>query len=335
MKKKTLLLAIAVFILPLVVVGSHVWVASQSQISHGNIVFREKHPLFDDQSVILVTDVDGNSIRMVGRFGGSPTWSPDGRFIAVGCEKDICVLDFSTLPDMHNYPFRGGLKYAYRLPAPKPCEEKVNYGHGGFYAGILSISWSPSGERLAVVCGSEEPEAVRSVCILSLNGQLECWDESIGKDIYRVAWSPVDEDVLAIAGPSVAENTSEIILVNPRGENPVALARGWSPEWSPDGKQIAFVQMTAGKLGISIINKDTSGFYWIESSTKGLSYNCRGFTGTCRLSWSPDKRYIVFTSSGETGIGLLLFRLDLKTGEIIRLVDSSYFYYPAEPDWGP
>jgi Tol biopolymer transport system component len=282
-------------------------------------------------------DADGNFIRKVGEFGGSPTWSPDGKFIAVGCEKEICILDFATMPDMrNNLGMRSNSpKSAYRLPAPDRCEEKVNYGHGELYSGILSMSWSPSGKKLAVVCGSEDPKEVRSVCILSLDGGTECWDESLSQDIYRAVWSPMDENVIAIAGPSVAENTSEITLVNARGQNPIQLARGWSPEWSPDGKQIAYAQMTQEHLGIAIINRDGTGFRWANHAIQNFDYDCRRFTGTCRLSWSPDGRYIVFTSPWFMGIGLELYRIDLQTEKIIRLVDDTYFRYPAEPDWGP
>lgn len=336
-KNNAILVSSTIAAILLIVAGIHLWIFFQSNAQSGNIVLREKKSGSTTQSSILVIDADGNRIRTVGYFEGSPTWSPDGRFIAVGCEKDICILDFSTMPDMrNNLGMRSSRpEFAYRIPAPKGCEEKVNYGGGGGYFGILSISWSPSGKKMAVVCGSEDPKEIRSVCILSLEGMMDCWNESISKDIFRVAWSPVDEDLIATGGPDTVENTSEIRLVDSKGQNPVVLTQGLSPEWSPDGRQIAYIKMESDHLGIAIINVDGTGFHWIGRSTQGWGYDCRGFTGTCRLSWSPNGRYIIFTSPPSMGIGLELYRMDLQTGDAIRLLDNMIFQYPAEPDWGP
>ncbi len=337
MTKKSIILISFIGIFILVISGIYFWTCSHSDIPRGNIVLRTKSPI-SPYSSILVMDGNGNYIRWVGYFEGSPTWSPNGRFIAVGCENKICILDFSTMPDKRNYLGwqRSEPDIAYRLQSSELCKSNSNYGDGVPYSGILSMSWSPDGQRLAVVCGGEEPASMRSVCVLSLDGEMHCWDNSVSKDVYRVSWSPVDEDVIAISGFSAAENTSKILLVNAQGKKPVYLAHGWSPEWSPDGKQLAYIQMGPEHVGIAIINRDGTGSHWVERSTQGWSYECRGFTGTCRLSWSPDGHYLTFVSSSDvSGMTLWLYRLNIQTGDAIQLLDNMIVTYPAEPDWGP
>jgi hypothetical protein len=57
--------------------------------------------------------------------------------------------------------------------------------------------------------------------------------------------------------------------------------------------------------------------------------------GTCRLTWSPDGRFIVFPSV------MLMYdwritRLDLQTGEVIFITNIPPFGRAvSEPDWEP
>ncbi|HEX2997176.1 MAG TPA: hypothetical protein VHP14_20305, partial [Anaerolineales bacterium] len=151
---------------------------------------------------------------------------------------------------------------------------------------------------------------------------------------------------------------SKIYVTDVYGKNQVYLTDGWGATWSPDGKQIAFMQWQNkffwyenGKIiidetinqfsGLAVINQDGSGFKWLyrnpdaaEDSTDILSFNCDGMANVCRASWSPDGRYIVFVGGNGGMYTFHIFRLDLKTGKVIFLspVDE-YSRFVSEPDW--
>ena len=62
---------------------------------NGRIIFQSKDSL-------MLIDGDGNHLQYLGSISGfSPTWSPDGKFIAIGCKDGtkICVL--SALNDVY------------------------------------------------------------------------------------------------------------------------------------------------------------------------------------------------------------------------------------------
>ena len=60
----------------------------------------------------------------------------------------------------------------------------------------------------------------------------------------------------------------------------------WSPVWSPDGQQIAFLSERDGLTGIYVMNADGSDAHRLTST---LSVG-RGY------SWSPDSRQIAFSA---------------------------------------
>lgn len=340
--KKQLLIPSLIVALLLLFFGIYLLETGLVNIPQGEILLRTRSQEISAKSAIIVVSGDGNNIRWVGNYEGSPTWSPDGRYIAVGCKSEICVLDYATLPDRRNKLGNQNRlpESAYRLQAPQFCSSSFSYGDGSPYSGILSMSWSPDGKSLAVVCGGEKEEGLRSVCILPLEGDMKCWEEGISKDVYRVAWSPADKDLIAIGGSGSGGTSSKIYLVDQNGENPVYLTYGWSPEWSPDGEQIAFISDEPGSLGIATIHKDGTNRQWLYVSTsqprdERIYFDCRGISGTCRLSWSADQRHITFVSSNGDIYSYKLYRLDIKTGKVIELIDEMLFEHVAEPDWGP
>jgi dipeptidyl aminopeptidase/acylaminoacyl peptidase len=106
-----------------------------------------------------------------------------------------------------------------------------------------------------------------------------------------------------------------------------------SPEWSPDGRQIAFIRPKA----------HTSDQIWVMNADgthqRGLTRLRRGpqlfgDTGTPDLSWSPDGRQLVFAAwpTNQGGVEQL-YLLNVRTHSVRRLTHLSTG--ARNPAWAP
>jgi eukaryotic-like serine/threonine-protein kinase len=98
------------------------------------------------------------------------------------------------------------------------------------------------------------------------------------------------------------------------------------PKWSPDGRQIAFIDLEAGKpQSIYLVPADGGS----PSELHATSFN------VWRLNWMPDGNSIVYAeSTNASGTpSTLIHSLDLKTLKVSTLPDSHQRYWPAlSPD---
>jgi WD40 repeat protein len=69
------------------------------------------------------------------------------------------------------------------------------------------------------------------------------------------------------------------------------------PAWSPDGKWIAYVDLSITNQAIHIVSPDLTQSYTVYKPTAGLNLQ------TYPLSWSPDSKWLTFgTSDGSIWI---------------------------------
>ena len=95
-----------------------------------------------------------------------------------------------------------------------------------------------------------------------------------------------------------------IVLVRPDGSDRVRLtddpAQDEEPQWSPDGRRIAFRSDREGDYDLFVVNSDGSGL-------RRLTENSARETVP---SWSPDGRSIVFASDRDGNLELYTLLLE-------------------------
>lgn len=279
--------------------------------------------------------MDGNGCFpnfVMPEVSGSPSWSTDGNRLAIGCENNtsLCILDTkATLNTCISSEKKTGqcqpiLIQKFELPQKISGDERM-----------YNISWAFDGLQVAVEGGSEVTHQY-FVYLLTL-ADSRTWEVLIqGLSKFNVAWSPKDEQ-LAFSG---------LVLINPHSTNLVA--SGYFPEWSPDGKKIAFVKNSLDDnkeaYGIALISLDSENWKWLyEPILRDDRYYFPPHNILIRdngqdhrlLSWSPDEQYIAFVSESGLGSKSHIYRLNIATGEIVILtanLESDAFYAPA---WGP
>lgn len=223
-----------------------------------------------DSAGVWAANVDGSDQRLLRQLTGSLGISRDGRWVAIGTpgneiQKVQVSGDSLALSTM------------------------VSVGEGGL------PSWSPDGTRILVQRGS-------GLWVLSADGSSERLVEGTSGARYP-DWHPAGERALACNWLHSTADTAGIIEYDLSGVRAPRLVRlgfagdptcqscrrFYSPHYSPDGKQIAWISQdayTGGNIEVWIMNGDGT--------------RARPLTGEGVLpdgmSWSPDGRKIAYVS---------------------------------------
>ena len=241
---------------------------------------------------IYVMNADGSRLHRVARAGTDraisggqrvhprfpgPVWSPDGRKIAFGSERDGNVELYVMNPDGSNQR---------RLTRSPEAEE--------------SLTWSPDGQKIAFVrsirgrgvtiAGVPHPGRLlrQEIYVMNADGR----GQRVLARGRGPVWSP---DGQKIAFRSDRDGNGEIYVMNADGSEQRRLTRNPAsdagPVWSPDGRHLLFerAEYRYGNTEIFVMNADGSGK--------------RNLTRTPERdgspAWSPDGRKIVFVSKRD------------------------------------
>lgn len=133
-------------------------------------------------------------------------------------------------------------------------------------------------------------------------------------------------DIGKIAFTSIRDGKPAIYIMNSDGINPVKLANGSHPSWSPDGKRIVF------SFGLERFHGDVSDICVMDADGKNRVNLTKGIRkGNEDPAWSPDGEKIVFMSNrnGQRNI----YVMDADGTNAVNLTPDLDFAY--SPVWSP
>ncbi|WP_205315657.1 amidohydrolase family protein, partial [Nonomuraea lactucae] len=146
----------------------------------------------------------------------------------------------------------------------------------------------------------------------------------------RVFDAPGSFPVVGIGSPTVSPDGSTIafralndIYTMRIGDKPIPLFRDpwWKadPDFSPDGRRLAFVTDRTGTLNI-----------WVRDLATGTDRQLTHLTDSAALSvrWSPDGKEMAYLDQDGA-----LWVLDVATGDIQKVFDATF--EPGRPTWSP
>jgi dipeptidyl aminopeptidase/acylaminoacyl peptidase len=187
---------------------------------------------------VAVMNADGSGQRrLTGAGGGELAWSPRGNRIAFVSQGDSNSAEIYVI-DANGSGLRRLTRNAVRDSYPV---------------------WSPDGRRIAF-------ESNWQVWIMDADGSGQRLLTRKGAHNFNPAWSPDGKRIAFERGRLQRDPCSacpgstgvEVHLMNADGSGQQRLTRGGGsrPQWSPDGREIAFVSKRDGNAEIYVMNAD-------------------------------------------------------------------------------
>lgn len=256
----------------------------------GKIVFSSGK---SDDYDIWTLDLTSKEVRQLttgAYWNDSPRWSPDGK-------KIVFISNRTQTPEIWMMDEDGS--HQTRIT-------DTGKWHG-------SVDWSPDGRKLVF---SANYDGNMDIYIMGLEGgKLEQITDYQGMD-FTPRFSPEGGDIIFTSQRSGNDDIWEYNLYKKEFKRLTFSAeKDFSPAYSPDGSMIAFV---CGKTTFK--DEENLDVYLMDRSGETkmrLTHN----SGIDRyVSWSPDGKFLIYTSSRPGSLGERLMLMDVERVKTSALV---------------
>lgn len=265
----------------------------------------------------LVTDQIKNFPSSI--IGASPSWSPDGRWLAgIGS-----ITPESQESDIYKVRIDGSEFVRLTNKSPQ--------GKG-------QLDWSPDGHLIAY----EYTDTIAStgIAVVSADGLTSV--NLINDGAYSPTWSP-DSKQIAYMYLEKDGSSLELWVMDADGKNTRLLrefpyALGGNVDWSPDGKWLALIYGKSPDSTDMVCNE----IYLIRPDGSDLTrLTDLMVSSKCaeHVIWSPDSNYLAFDgrdiTSGQVNItnkGAQIYILDILNKNIFAVTDEQDWFI-TEIDW--
>jgi TolB protein len=265
---------------------------------------------FANQPIVFASERDGNSEIYVTNIGdknitrltdndvydGEPTWSPDGKKIAFVSKRDGNYEIYTMNPDGSD--------------VTRLTDDPAN---------DFSPAWSPNSQ---VITFMTERDGSPDLYMMRADGsEPTSFLASKGK-VLSPAWSYTSSE-LAFVSDQAKEGVFDLYIID--NQNKVRritqnVGNAFAPNWSPNGRYIAFAADNGKNVDIYIIKPDGTGLQQVTDD-KARDYLPK---------WSPDSKYIMFVSERDGNPDIYITD---GADDVQRIISNKAV--DTNPAWGP
>jgi len=243
-----------------------------------------------DMMLVAVADGSAKLLKATGKeLSPGGVFSPDGRYIAWSTMEGISLVELQTgtesplIPDRSNHSVLG---------------------------------WAPDGKH--ILFSSERSGSADAWLVAVAGGKAQGEPMFVKKDwgfepmgftssgaFYYAANNNVFDVKIAELDPAGGKVVSPPQSASRRGNT-------WSPDWSPDGRFLAYVLIREPNRTVVVRSIETGEEREFEVGERKIEMGSR-------LRWTPDGRAIAIPAF-EPGKGQSLVRIDVQTGRVTSLM---------------
>jgi TolB protein len=226
--------------------------------------------------------------------------------------------------------------------APRPLANAGNFGLVSTIA-ISSNVHDPADTRV---------QTATEIYLIDADGtNLRRLTENAFGDVFATL-SPDGKKIIfnsnRLATPSEPRNTADMFVMNTDGTDQTFVARGASPTWSPDGKNIAYHASASG-VGLPIKNDAGAATFDSDIFLLNVDDALSGAAGRINLTntpeaieddadWSSDGQRIAFTShlvsdNQQNSVTAEIYAMSPSGGSPVRLTNNTE--EERAPSWSP